>query len=132
MGLVLSPVVALAKETILRRTATACVFFLGALGVLAGCGGKQKGGGAKSAAAAQMQKSMQKTGGAASSMQSSASNQGNSKDGVSCDAALDGVGFCATDSAIVFCSAGSWWLLDCAEVREDAYCGQSDGTIDCF
>lgn len=102
------------------------------LSLLLGCGGKQRGGGAKTAATAQSNKSSQKTGSAAAAKQSSAMNQGASKDGVGCDASLEGVGFCATEGSIVFCAGGTWWLLDCTDIDDKAFCGQLGSTIDCF
>lgn len=97
-----------------------------------GCGGSKKAGGAKNATSAQTSKGSQKTGSAATGGQSSATAQGSTKDGVTCDASLNGVGFCASESSIVFCSGGSWYALDCSDIEDGAYCGQDGDTIDCY
>lgn len=100
---------------------------------LAACGGsKVKGGGARTASAASMSKSSQKTGSAAKGKQSAAMSSGSSRDGVTCDAALEGLGFCADASTIVFCAGGDWYALDCEELASGAFCGQDGSTIDCY
>jgi hypothetical protein len=111
----------------MRTPILASIFVAFIASLCGGCGAK-KAGGAKSAASATASKSSQKTGSAAATNQSSAT----SRDGVACDGAASGVGFCASDSTIAFCASGSWWLLDCSEVEEGAYCGQAGDTIDCF
>lgn len=96
-----------------------------------GCGGnKKKGSTAKSAGDAKAMS--QKTGSEATGHKSEAMSSGATSGGVTCDAGLEGVGFCATDAQIVFCSGGTWWVLDCAAL--DAFCGEDEanGTIDCY
>lgn len=115
----------------MRTPILASIFVAFIASLCGGCGAK-KAGGAKSAASATASRSSQKTGSAAATNQSSATNQGGSRDGVACDGAASGVGFCASDSTIAFCASGSWWLLDCSDVEEGAYCGQAGDTIDCF
>jgi hypothetical protein len=80
----------------------------------AGCGEEKKG----------------KTGGQAAGMKSMGTNKGMEQDGVTCDAATEGQGFCADDYTIIFCADQSWWELDCSAFG--AFCGYDGDTVDCF
>ena len=93
--------------------------------------GKQRGGGDSGSDAADND---QKSGGKAKQAQEQANAQGPELDGVVCDAANDGVGWCADDLSIVFCADAEWWLLDCTAIEPDAYCGYDDALneVDCF
>src|SRR5262245_38790447 len=93
------------------------ILFLGCALLIGGCAARVKGGGAKSASAAQMSKDSQKTGSTAKGS-SSATSTGSDSGGVTCDASLDGVGFCDTDNSIVFCAGGSWYQLSCGAIAE--------------
>src|SRR5262245_30270041 len=100
---------------------------------LAGCGKSQsKGSKAKSAQDAKAMS--EKAGSTATGNTSKGTNSGSSSGGVTCDAALDGVGFCSSDAEIVFCAGGVWWILDCTAIDETAFCGEdeSSGLIDCY
>src|SRR5262245_55409200 len=91
-----------------------CVFFVTAFTAVMACAGggtKTKGAGVKGAAAAKS--SDQKSGGNAKATMGSATNQGATAHDATCDADLDGVGWCDSDSEIIFCASGSWYLLDC-------------------
>jgi hypothetical protein len=112
------------------RTITACLVAAALAVVAPGCKSKVKGGGAKSASAAKS--SSQKTGSAAKGATQSATPTGSDSGGVTCDSSLEGVGFCSSDSSVVFCSGGSWYELDCNDVAEGAFCFEDGDTIDCF
>lgn len=97
------------------------------------CGGDgaTKAGGEKAAAA---KEGGQKGGSVATGAKSSGQSAGPERDGLACDASAEGVGWCDSDAEIVFCSEGSWWLLDCAAVTDGAYCGYDEGLneVDCY
>ncbi len=110
---------------------------------LAACGGSsskakpktattQKAGGAKSAEAAKT--SSQKAGSAVTDAKGSATSKGETDGGVACDGSLEGVGFCASDTAVVFCAGGEWWALDCSALDAEAFCGVDSETaqLDCW
>jgi hypothetical protein len=90
-----------------------------------------KGGGQKGTAAVS---SKQHGGSTAQTQKSSAMSQGSNVQGIVCDASLEGVGWCVDDLDIVFCSAGTWWILDCSQWADGAFCGYyADANIvDCF
>jgi hypothetical protein len=90
-----------------------------------------KGGGEKGADAAS---AGQQSGGNASAAKDSAAAQGQESEGVVCDASLEGVGWCADDANILFCSGDTWWLLDCTTVEADAFCGYDleEEIVDCY
>lgn len=90
-----------------------------------------KGGGQKGAEAAE---AGQKSGDNATASKESAAAQGTESDGVVCDASLEGVGWCADDASIVFCSADSWWLLDCTAYDPEAFCAYDLDLeiVDCY
>jgi hypothetical protein len=50
-----------------------------------------------------------------------------------CDGDLDGLAWCDSATEIAFCSAGEWWVLDCAheDIAGD-FCGDSGSTVDCY
>jgi len=102
--------------------------------MLAACGGAKgpsKGSTAKTAAAAK--ESSAKAGSQATANTSKATMSGTGRDGVTCDASIEGVGFCASDAEIVFCSGGNWWVLDCSAIDPDAFCGTDEtGLVDCW
>lgn len=110
------------------------MFCLSLLVALSACGGgaKTKGGGDKGAAAAKA--SNQKSGGNAQGKQSSATSQGSDSGGVACDGELDGVAWCNSDTEIIFCSGGSWYLLDCEAFEVGAFCGLDVDAleVDCY
>ena len=76
----------------------------------------------------------QKSGSAAKENQGAGTSQGPDYDGVTCGSDMEGVGWCATEEEIVFCSAGEWWLLDCGSVEDGAFCGYDEDLeeVDCF
>jgi hypothetical protein len=93
---------------------------------------KAKAGGAKGPAAASTDK--QKGGAKATAKKDSGMNKGAEVDGVACDAALEGIAWCGSESEVVFCAAGAWYALDCAQVESGAFCGEDvdTNTVDCF
>lgn len=101
---------------------------------LVGCGGsnRTKGGGARDAAAAKT--SNEKTGGTAAANQSKGTDKGADLGGITCDSALEGVGFCSSDTEIDFCAGGRWWVLNCPAVEAGAFCGLelNSNTVDCY
>jgi hypothetical protein len=98
-----------------------------------GCGGEgaTKAGGQKAGAA---KEGGQKGGSVATGAKSSGQSAGSERDGLACDASAEGVGWCDSDAEIVFCSEGSWWLLDCTAVTDGAYCGYDEelNEVDCY
>lgn len=117
-----------------RRSVFVVVFGL-ALG-LVGCGGsggaKTKGGGDKGAAAAKA--SNQKSGSNATSKMGSAQSQGSDSGGITCDGDLEGIAWCDSDTNIIFCSGGTWYLLDCEAFEAGAFCGVDleSAEVDCY
>ena len=105
-----------------------------ALVVLAvGCGkpAPAKGSGAKSTSAAK--DSGQKASAQVKNGTSKAQSSGATKDGVTCDASLEGVGFCGSDTTVVFCTQGQWWALECTAIDSTAYCGvDPESGLDCW
>jgi len=97
----------------------------------AGGAGQVKGGGKKGAAAASAH---QKGGSTAEGKVGSAASQGPTSDGLTCDATLDGVGWCVDDANILFCYEGTWWLLDCSGFLDGGFCGYDVdlNTVDCY
>jgi hypothetical protein len=98
---------------------------------LEGCSSKSsktKGGGAKGAAA---KDAGQKVGGTASGDTSSATDSGAVYEEVTCDDTDDGLAWCDSDTSLVFCSGGHFYLLDCSGVGGDV-CGDDGSTIDCY
>jgi hypothetical protein len=92
---------------------------------------KKKGGGSKGSAA---QSSGQKGGSTASSHTMDAASQGSESDGLVCDASIEGIGWCADDASVVFCSGETWWLLDCAAIESEGFCGYDEelNIVDCY
>ncbi len=90
-----------------------------------------KGSGAKTTDAAKS--SGQKASPKVAAEKSKGTSSGASKDGVTCDASLEGVGFCATDTTVVFCTGGEWWALECSALDAASFCGVDDlGALDCW
>lgn len=77
---------------------------------------------------------MQQSGSRARGAQSSAANQGSESNGVACDGALEGAGVCASETQVLFCAGGIWWLLDCGQLVSGAFCGYDSATlaVDCY
>ena len=101
-----------------------------ACGAPAAAGAKTKGGGEKGSAA---KDAGQKTGGTASGKTDQATNSGADVDGITCDDSLEGVAWCESDTEIIFCTGGSWYLLDCVAFDETAFCGIDEAaTVDCY
>ena len=99
--------------------------------VASGCSSSsklQKGGGAKGAAA---QSANQKVGGTATGDLSAATDNGATYEEVTCDDSDDGLGWCDSDTEVVFCSGGHFYVLDCSSVDGD-FCGEDGSTIDCY
>ena len=99
----------------------------------AACGGGSKpakGGGARGAAA---KGSGQTSGGTATGDKGQGTQKGETYEGVTCDSSTDGLAWCDSDTDVVFCSGGVWYLLDCSspEIGGDV-CGETDDTIDCY
>jgi hypothetical protein len=119
---------------VLRRVAALSFFafvMVPTVGALEGCKGsssKVKGGGARGADA---QSAGQKVGGTASGDTSMAMDNGASYEEVTCDSSDDGVGWCDSDTNLVFCSSGHFYLLDCSQIGGD-FCGEDGTTIDCY
>ena len=90
-----------------------------------------KGGGSKGSDA---QSSGQKGGSKAAASKGTAQSQGAENGGLVCDASTESIGWCADDASIVFCSADTWWLLDCRQLDPDAFCGYDDelNIVDCY
>jgi|SRR5215510_10940242 len=101
---------------------------------MAACGSSgskaQKGGGSKGAAA---KDSGQKGGGNVMTDKSKGTQQGETYEGVTCDASTEGLAWCDSDTEIAFCSGGAWWLLDCShpDIGGD-FCGDDGTTVDCY
>ena len=89
---------------------------------------KSKGGGEKGAAA---QTAQQKAGATAKGDQSNASDKGADYETVTCDDSDEGLGWCDSETEIVFCAGGHFWVLDCAGIGGD-FCGDDGSTIDCY
>jgi hypothetical protein len=110
------------------------VLVLASLGGLTACGGsaRTKGGGAKNPAAAKDAK--EKAGSKATSAKSSAEDKGPTYEAVACDGSFEGVGFCSSDSEVIFCSGGQWWALDCGKLESGAVCALDLSTVsvDCY
>lgn len=124
------------------RTTLAAAFVSTILGgATAGCsvevpdpsGAKKpaKGGGEKGQGASA---SGQKGGSTATANTGSAQDQGAEAEGLACDASIDGLGWCADESTVLFCSANTWWLLSCPAIEPEAFCGYDVdlNVVDCF
>lgn len=94
--------------------------------------GVKKGGGSANANTAKT--SNQKTGSSATSGKSQGTTKGSSVDGVACNSAAAGVGFCSDDSTLVFCDGEVWWGVSCPTLVSSGYCGYDDSnaTVDCY
>lgn len=106
---------------------------LALVSALAACGGgddggKKKGSGKKGRDAVN---NGQTTGGTAQSGAGSAQGAGQDFDGVPCDAEAEGIAWCASDTEVVFCSGGEWYILDCWDIGAD-YCAEDDFSVDCY
>lgn len=112
-----------------NQKVTAMAVVVAVAAAVAACGSKEvkKGGGAKGSAA---KEGDQKTGSEAKKEKGKASQMGEDYDGVTCDSSTEGLGWCEDDFAIAFCSSGSWYILDCAEIG--GFCGDDGETIDCY
>lgn len=114
------------------RTITKSLAVLSVLALLApACSsksGKTKGGGEKGAAAATAN---QKAGGTAKGDQSKADDKGVTYEEVTCDDSHDGLGWCDSETEIIFCAAGHFYALDCSTIGGD-FCGDDGATIDCY
>src|SRR5712691_9864058 len=86
-----------------------------ALMVPVGCSksSKTKGGGEKGPAA---QTANQKVGGTAKGDQTKADDKGAEYEAVTCDASDEGLGWCDSETEIVFCSGEHFWVLDCSAI----------------
>lgn len=76
----------------------------------------------------------QQSGATARNAQSSGMNQGSESNGVTCDGALEGAGLCVDETQLLACAGGNWYLLDCASLITDGFCGYdtSNASVDCF
>ena len=107
-----------------------CSLVLG--GVLAACNDSQvttrtKGSTSRGSAA---QDAGQQVGSTARRSSSRSSYDGDVYEGVVCDAYAEGLAWCDDDYTLAYCSAGTWWLVDCWDVGED-YCVEDAFTVDC-
>jgi len=87
-------------------------------------GATQKGAAAKSDG--------QKAGGSSTGAKSKASSKGDNVDGLACDEAAEGVAWCNSDTAIVFCAGGDWYELDCGAAGLGVCAEGDDHVVDCF
>jgi hypothetical protein len=117
-----------------EKTMKTRLMIVAVMAVMASACGKAapaKGSGAKAATAAK--DSNQKASSSVTGSTSKAQSTGTMKDGVSCDASLEGVGFCASETTVAFCSNGQWWALECSALDSTAFCGvDTDGALDCW
>lgn len=92
---------------------------------------KKKGAGSKGATAAKS--SSQKAGSTAANKASTGTKKGDTVDDVKCDAPIEGVAWCNTDTEIVLCTGGEWYAVDCA-AAVGGVCGEDldTKTIDCY
>ena len=114
------------------RSLVGTMAWLAVLALAACNGGEPRPAGGASGSSAKEKN--QQGGSSATGARNQASNQGGERDGLVCDDASYGVGWCENDSEIVFCAEGSWWLLDCSLVEEGAYCAYDEASneVDCF
>src|SRR5689334_18923932 len=68
-------------------------------------------------------------GGAGKGMKDDATPKGSEHNGMTCDGASEGEGFC-DDDYLVFCDGGEWYELDCYEAG--GYCDYDGDIVDCF
>src|SRR5262245_6646141 len=107
-----------------------------ALGLVLACGGsssgKKPGGGARGEMAAKT--GDQSTGSNAKGDKAQATNEGPTANDATCDAELEGVAWCDSDSKIIFCAEGAWYALDCADFEAEAQCAFDEESlvVDCF
>lgn len=113
------------------RSDTSMILVLAAALVACGGGsGKTKGGGAKGTAA---KGTGQKAGSQAESDKSKGTSQGETYEGVTCDASIEGLAWCDSEVDIAFCAGGKWFLLDCSQPAIGGdFCGYDGDTIDCY
>lgn len=52
---------------------------------------------------------------------------GASADGIVCDAAHQGVAYCASAETIVLCHAGAWYTARCSDVGDGLVCAAGEG-----
>ena len=91
---------------------------------------KKKGGGAKGPAAVQTK---QKPGATASGAKASGVSKGTDLEGSTCNAETEGVAWCDSDTAVVLCSGGTWYAVDCAAIGGDVCATDIDtATVDCY
>lgn len=92
---------------------------------------KKKGAGSKGATAAKS--SSQKAGSTAANKASTGTKKGDTVDDVKCDASIEGVAWCNSDTEIILCTAGEWYAVDCA-AAVGGVCGDDldTNTIDCY
>jgi hypothetical protein len=90
---------------------------------------KAKGGGAKATAA---KSEGQKAGGAGTAAKDKASSKGADYEGVTCDAASEGVAWCDSEGTMIFCAGGEFYALSCAEL-DGSVCAEDEeaNVIDC-
>jgi uncharacterized protein YceK len=121
---VLSIVLALAVVTPVLATVEGC-------SSTAAAKKKKKGAGSKGATAAKS--SSQKAGSTAANKKDTGTKKGDTLDSVKCDASIEGVAWCDTDTQIILCSAGEWYEVDCA-AAVGGVCGDDleSNTIDCY
>lgn len=94
---------------------------------------EQKGGGKTAATEAKTAK--QKLSDSTKSKQSSAKKKEDAEiDSLDCDEATEGLAWCDSDTALLFCHEGDWYELDCNEVETGGFCGFNvdDEEVSCF
>lgn len=94
---------------------------------------QQKGGGKTAATEAKSAK--QKLSESTKSKQSSAKKKEDAEiDSLNCDEELEGLAWCDSDTALLFCHDGDWYELDCNEVETGGFCGFNvdDEEVSCF
>lgn len=112
------------------KTKTTMILVIAAAFAACGGGSKTKGGGAKGSAA---KDAGQKGGGNVSMDKSKGTQMGDTYEGVTCDSSTEGLAWCDDDVDIAFCSAGTWWLLDCSQPAIGGdFCGDDGTTVDCY
>jgi hypothetical protein len=92
---------------------SAIVFIAPALLLVEGCASskKQKGTTAKGNAA---KTEGLENGSVSAAARDKAKDLGATVEKLLCDAVTEGVGWCDSDTAVVFCTGGTWYKLDCA------------------
>ncbi len=105
-------------------------FLCAAMLLTMGCSSSKKTKGATAKGSAAKSEGLQ-NGSVSAAARDKAKDQGASVEKLLCDAVTEGLGWCDSDTAVVFCTGGTWYKLDCAGAGLGVCATDDSKIVDC-